>query len=660
MTPQDFIAALEQQHAEKTSGVLSNVIKGTVNQANKAVPAAKQMASQAANKIAPAAMTAAQRAQAQGASVLETAGRAAKAQGAQWANQAASGARAVAADPAGTASRLMEGAKSLPGRATSAVSDLGENVLNRTRKGLNYLDNEVRDGLNMPARVDGTGASLGNQLIGSRQLAAKRMSPVLGQNPLNLAAGVGTLGAGGAAAYGASGMFGGGSSPAAQQPMRQPMQQQGGNGGLMDMWNGLPLEARYAIGAGVPLALMGAFAGGNGNSGLGMGMGAAGLGLAGLGAAQGGMFGSGMQQGAQGIMNMISGRGGISGGQDPHYHAYLQGNLNNQLANNSVSSGMTKTQSAREFGAYIEKLSAGRCWDGYEPVPGKAPYSNDSCRPKGKKKKTEEKEKTAAKDCGCTAMTATPSSRGVTKKINDEQKSTNSPKPEDVGATQNSEKEAAGFLGAVARGIGAAGRGAAAGSKAVVTGAGRVTQGAGNMIAPAAAKLQAGGMGLAQRGMQQGGIAGTMKTLAGGAGAVTGGAANLAGQALQGTGGAVRALGKRTGTAVPAAAYGAYQLGQTSMAQPYVNAAQQFGSDTYNRASENVQAAGQGAMAAGRAVASVPHAVGDYAGATYGAGRNAVVNTARDVRQGARNAYNTATSYIPSVRSPFHYPGQPQ
>lgn len=36
-------------------------------------------------------------------------------------------------------------------------------------------------------------------------------------------------------------------------------------------------------------------------------------------------------------------------------------------------------------------LKAARCWAGYEPVPGKAPYSENSCRPKrkAKKKKTE-------------------------------------------------------------------------------------------------------------------------------------------------------------------------------------------------------------------------------------------------------------------------------
>lgn len=32
-----------------------------------------------------------------------------------------------------------------------------------------------------------------------------------------------------------------------------------------------------------------------------------------------------------------------------------------------------------------------RCWEGYEPVPGKKPYSEDSCRPKGSKAKKSEK-----------------------------------------------------------------------------------------------------------------------------------------------------------------------------------------------------------------------------------------------------------------------------
>lgn len=40
-----------------------------------------------------------------------------------------------------------------------------------------------------------------------------------------------------------------------------------------------------------------------------------------------------------------------------------------------------------------EAVKQARCWKGYEPVPGKAPYSEDSCRPagSGKKKKKEKK-----------------------------------------------------------------------------------------------------------------------------------------------------------------------------------------------------------------------------------------------------------------------------
>lgn len=52
----------------------------------------------------------------------------------------------------------------------------------------------------------------------------------------------------------------------------------------------------------------------------------------------------------------------------------------------------TEKQAAVDF-----VMKAARCWAGYEPVPGKAPYSEDSCRPVGSKKKTTKKEeKTAA------------------------------------------------------------------------------------------------------------------------------------------------------------------------------------------------------------------------------------------------------------------------
>lgn len=77
-----------------------------------------------------------------------------------------------------------------------------------------------------------------------------------------------------------------------------------------------------------------------------------------------------------------------------------------------------------------------RCWAGYEPVPGKKPFSNDSCRPAGSGKKKKPAEKAAKASCGQTTMTETASSRGETKVVDDKQKGTNSPKPEDAGATQ--------------------------------------------------------------------------------------------------------------------------------------------------------------------------------------------------------------------------------
>ena len=42
-------------------------------------------------------------------------------------------------------------------------------------------------------------------------------------------------------------------------------------------------------------------------------------------------------------------------------------------------------------------MKSARCWAGYEPVPGKAPYSEDSCRPKSRPTKKKKKEKAEAK-----------------------------------------------------------------------------------------------------------------------------------------------------------------------------------------------------------------------------------------------------------------------
>ena len=51
---------------------------------------------------------------------------------------------------------------------------------------------------------------------------------------------------------------------------------------------------------------------------------------------------------------------------------------------------------ANNTGAYIQNdliPKIARCWKGYEPVPGKKPYSEDSCRPQDGKKKKKMKKK---------------------------------------------------------------------------------------------------------------------------------------------------------------------------------------------------------------------------------------------------------------------------
>lgn len=47
-----------------------------------------------------------------------------------------------------------------------------------------------------------------------------------------------------------------------------------------------------------------------------------------------------------------------------------------------------------------DTLKLARCWAGYEPVPGKAPYSEDSCRPVGSGKKKKKENKKSEKKAG--------------------------------------------------------------------------------------------------------------------------------------------------------------------------------------------------------------------------------------------------------------------
>ena len=54
-----------------------------------------------------------------------------------------------------------------------------------------------------------------------------------------------------------------------------------------------------------------------------------------------------------------------------------------------------------------KKADSGRCWEGYEPVPGKEPYSDDSCRPK-KRKKSKAGAKSKEKKSSDSTLAQTP------------------------------------------------------------------------------------------------------------------------------------------------------------------------------------------------------------------------------------------------------------
>jgi hypothetical protein len=56
---------------------------------------------------------------------------------------------------------------------------------------------------------------------------------------------------------------------------------------------------------------------------------------------------------------------------------------------------------SRVLNRHLDKVAASRCWKGYEPVPGKTPYSEDSCRPTGSKAKKKEKK---AADYNCSSQ----------------------------------------------------------------------------------------------------------------------------------------------------------------------------------------------------------------------------------------------------------------
>ncbi len=313
-------------------------------------------------------------------------------------------------------------AASVPKRVAGVPGALGGFALNTARRGANVLGDvgevvfrngvqpQFSPGVNRAFNNAAQAAhGLGTKTIGAVQRGAARMTGVSHAsnfNPLNVATGAGLLG-GGYAALSRGGANTGAPSIAAAAPGASglPVSQR-----AMAMWNGLPTEARYAIGAGVPLALLGGYMGRNGSAG-GLGLGALGLGAAAMGGASGGLFGDDARRFSG---KMLYNVGSFFGGKnDPASQLDMLGKLSpglgatvlmgrdpNLSAQDAEQQYNFLTQNKDMLGRLIPTFSgksasalakAARCWKGYEPVPGKAPYSEDSCRPVGSKKKKKEK-----------------------------------------------------------------------------------------------------------------------------------------------------------------------------------------------------------------------------------------------------------------------------
>ena len=62
-------------------------------------------------------------------------------------------------------------------------------------------------------------------------------------------------------------------------------------------------------------------------------------------------------------------------------------NLHKSIEKWAAADVIAKTQAVEQC------MKSARCWAGYEPVPGKKPYTEGSCRPAGSKKKAPKKKK---------------------------------------------------------------------------------------------------------------------------------------------------------------------------------------------------------------------------------------------------------------------------
>lgn len=403
---QGLLNATQDMKAAAFGQMIGNLEK-EANPLAKLIPAATSAASKA---FAPA-IKGFTRATAQGASPAYAAGRAA-------AGQVMS-------------SSLGRGAVNTAAAVPGAVSSAGKMLANAPEATGKFLTNATRRAGNLIDPAGQAGSKI-TEFLGANNRAGNFANKVIG---------------GGALAIGANKMLGGGGEEGGGQAGLPPgalnMSATGGaraaggdaGGGLMGMWNNLPVEARYAIGAGVPLALLGGLAGMRGNTGAGLGLGALGLGAAGLGLAGSGAFGDGARrmvgQGANALYNMVGGGSGgdlrgqlnaLKGlspefgttmlmGRDPKLTSEQARGAYDFLTTNpavesflpGIENASVRPSAAVKAGALIAKKMAeaerdGRCWKGYEAVPGVKPYSRGSCRPVNAQKDTNSPKPEAAGD----------------------------------------------------------------------------------------------------------------------------------------------------------------------------------------------------------------------------------------------------------------------
>lgn len=374
-------------------------------------PLAK-MLSGAAQKVGPA---------------LQSAGNAATAFG----KNVATGFARPAAPTFGSAGMAAgQAARNLTGNVAGAASSAGKMLAGAPEATGKFLTNTTRRAGNLMDPAGQAGSKI-TEFLGANNRAGNYANKVIG---------------GGALAIGANKMLGGGGEDGGANNEAMPMaagagavgaapaaDSAAGGGGLMGMWNSMPVEMRYAIGAGVPLALAGGLMGMRGNTGAGLGLGALGLGGMALGAAGSGYLGEGARrmvgQGANALYNMVGGgnngdlRGQLNAlkGLSPEFGTtMLMGrdpNLTSQQARGAydflttnpaiesflpgITNASVRPSAAVKAGAMIAKKMAesdGRCWKGYEAVPGVKPFSRGSCRPVNAQKSTNSPKPVAAGD----------------------------------------------------------------------------------------------------------------------------------------------------------------------------------------------------------------------------------------------------------------------